>query len=341
MSAPTDRPAPPRPAAGAARNPRRAPAVDASMRLLREVMEQPLDPAYARAARARAQGARPGRSVVVLTALLAVLCGWIGARGVTELRRPQPGQAAGRATLEREIQRRTASDDAAQRQIQQLRTDIASAQQAQLTSQGDAALAAQVQQLGLLTGELPVSGPGLEFSIADARAADAQGAVVDPRAASAAEDGRVLDRDLQIVVNGLWSAGAEAISINGRRLTSLSAIRSAGQAILVDFRPLVPPYVIQAIGDPTVLQAGFSSTKAAQYLQSLRDNFGVQVSITSSGGLRLPAAGAFQLRKAAAVSAAPVPGSSTSDVSSPASVAPRSGGTSGPDSTSSSTEVTP
>ena len=324
-----------------ARTDRQPPAVDASMRLLREVMEQPLDPAYERAARSRAAGARPGRTVVVLTVVLAVLCGWIVARGVAELRRPEPGQATGRATLEREIQRRTAAADAAQRQIQDLRTQITKAQEEQLTSQGDAALAAQVQQLGLLTGELPVTGPGLEFSIADARPADPQGAAVDPRAASAEDGGQVLDRDLQIVVNGLWAAGAEAVSINGRRLTSLSAIRSAGQAILVDFRPLVPPYVIQALGDPAVLQTGFSSTKAAQYLQSLRDNFGVQVSVTTSRELRMPAAGAFQLRRAAAVTAVPVPGSSSSEGSAPATVSPRSTGTSGPDSTSSSTEVTP
>ena len=48
----------------------------------------------------------------------------------------------------------------------------------------------------------------------------------------------MLDRDLQVIVNGLWAAGAEAIAVNGQRLTACSAIRSAGEAILVDFRPL-------------------------------------------------------------------------------------------------------
>jgi len=305
------------------------------MRLLREVMEQPLDPAYAQAARARAAGARPGLGMSAIVVVLALVCGWSVTRGVAELRRPEPGQAAGRATLEREIQRRTTAADARQREIQSLRSDIAAAQQAQLTSSGEAPLAAQVQQLGLLTGELAVVGPGLEFSIADARPADTQAAAVDPRAASAGDGGRVLDRDLQIVVNGLWAAGAEGIAINGRRLTTLSAIRSAGQAILVDFRPLVPPYVIQAVGDPSTLQTGFSSNKAAQYLQSLRDNFGVQVSITTSSELRLPAAGAFQLRKAAV----PSP-SGAGSPSGPTTVSPRSGA-SGPATTSSSTEVTP
>jgi uncharacterized protein YlxW (UPF0749 family) len=326
-----------------------APAVDESMRLLRDVMEHPLDPAYATAARARSQGARPGRGAVVLTVLIAVLCGWIVARGVSELRRPEPGQAAGRATLEREIQRRTAAADVRQHQIQQLRAEIAAAQETQLTSQGDSVLADRVQQLGLLTGELPVNGPGLEFSISDARPADTQGAAVDPRAASAADEGRVLDRDLQLVVNGLWGAGAEAIAINGRRLTSLSAIRSAGQAILVDFRPLVPPYRIQAIGDASGLQTGFSSSPAGEYLQSLRDNFGVQVSITSAKELRLPAAGAFQLRKAGAVPSATASTSASGVTSSSAAsaapaaatVSPRSTGTPGPSGTSSSTEVLP
>lgn len=272
------------------------------MRLLREVMEHPLDPAYARAAGLRSRGVRPGRAAVVLTVVIALLCGWILARGVAELRRPEPAEAAGRAELEREISRRISMADARQRQIQQLRAEIAAAQQAQLTSQGDAALAAQAQQLALSTGELSVTGPGLEISLQDAPQADASNAVVDPRAAQQSDQGRVLDRDLQVVVNGLWGAGAEAVAINGRRLTTLSAIRSAGEAILVDFRPILPPYHVQAIGDPASMQSQFGTELAASYLQSLRDNFGVQVSITVSQGLRLPAAGAFLLSKAGVAS---------------------------------------
>ena len=39
---------------------------------------------------------------------------------------------------------------------------------------------------------------------------------------------RVLDVDLQGVVNGLWASGAEAIAVNGQRLTGLTTIRAAG-----------------------------------------------------------------------------------------------------------------
>ena len=59
---------------------------------------------------------------------------------------------------------------------------------------------------------------------------------------------RVLDVDLQSVVNALWAAGAEAIAINGQRLTATSTIRAAGDAVLVDYRPVTSPYEVAAIG---------------------------------------------------------------------------------------------
>ncbi len=58
------------------------------------------------------------------------------------------------------------------------------------------------------------------------------------------DDGRVRDVDVQTVVNGLWAAGAEGIAVNGQRLTSLSTIRHAGDAIVVDLRQLARPYTI-------------------------------------------------------------------------------------------------
>jgi uncharacterized protein YlxW (UPF0749 family) len=105
----------------------------------------------------------------------------------------------------------------------------------------------------------------------------------------------VLDRDLQTVVNGLWAAGAEAISVNGQRLTALSAIRSAGEAILVDFRPLTPPYVVSAVGDADALRAGFASGSAGPYLHALEDNYGITSSIDSVSSLSLPASSGLTL----------------------------------------------
>jgi hypothetical protein len=93
--------------------------------------------------------------------------------------------------------------------------------------------------------------------------------------------------------------------VNGQRLTARSAIRYAGQAILVDFRPLVPPYVVQAVGDAAGLQTRFAAGSAGAYLQALRDNYGVQAAIVPSTNLELPGAGGSTTRFASAHAATP------------------------------------
>ena len=107
--------------------------------------------------------------------------------------------------------------------------------------------------------------------------------------------GRVLDVDLQEAANGLWQAGAEAVSINGNRLTSLSAIRGAGDAVLVDYRPLARPYVITAIGGPR-LASQFRSGSAGQDLDDLVSGYGIRVHIEGQKQVTVPAAPAVNLR---------------------------------------------
>jgi uncharacterized protein YlxW (UPF0749 family) len=96
--------------------------------------------------------------------------------------------------------------------------------------------------LQVFSGLSSVRGEGIEIVINDA-------AKTDSLESSDIELARVYDSDLQILVNALWASGAESIAINKSRLTTTSAIRSAGDAILVNYRPLLPPFVISAIGD--------------------------------------------------------------------------------------------
>jgi uncharacterized protein YlxW (UPF0749 family) len=306
------------------------------MTVLVEVMQHPLDPGYAAVARARAEGRRGFRPVSGLaTVLVAVICGWLTTTAVMELRRPQPEALRARAALENEIQRRTADVDRLQAANESLHAQIAAAQQVALADDGSTALAVQSRNLALLTGELPVTGPGLELTMDDAPASGQQGGNVDPRALSDAEQGRVMDRDLQVVVNGLWAAGAEAIAINGERLTALSAIRSAGQAILVDFRPLSPPYVVDAVGDPKALQSGFGEDMAGEYIKSLSNNYGVRVGMAARTSMTLSGAGSLSLRYAslpqpsATGSGRPGPGGTGSTTTSTA-VPPSSASLGGP-----------
>ena len=118
-----------------------------------------------------------------------------------------------------------------------------------------------------------------------------------PSATGDARD-RVLDIDLQVLANGLWEADAEAISINGHRLSSLTAIRSAGDAITVDYRSLTRPYRVEAIGDLRTLQARFVESSAGAWWNDLAQNRQMRYEISDVKQLDLAADPGIVLRHA-------------------------------------------
>jgi uncharacterized protein YlxW (UPF0749 family) len=143
----------------------------------------------------------------------------------------------------------------------------------------------QLQLLSVRAGVAAVRGPGVVVTVDDAPGAES-------------DRSTVLDSDLQQLVNGLWQAGAEAISINGQRLTNLSAIRQAGSAISVNFDRLDRPYVVQAIGDPAALPRRFGDTASGQTWLDLQQRVGLQFSMRTRTKLSLPGAGVPTLRQA-------------------------------------------
>jgi uncharacterized protein YlxW (UPF0749 family) len=263
------------------------------MTLLREVMDRPLDPSYAAAA---AHPRHRGRASLAVTLVLAVLAGFVLCLSVRQIQQPRRASAAVAGQLRSQITARLDLARQHERDNAALRASNVAEQRAALGSRG-AALEQSTRSLGLAAGELPARGPGLKFTVDDAQHTGGD-VGADPRAQLQQDDGIVLDADLQVIVNGLWAAGAEAIAINGQRLTALSAIRSAGEAILVDFRPLTRPYQIEAIGSAGALQSDFASGGAGPYVQSLRDNNGIRVDIAVHDELRLPGAGQLVLRAA-------------------------------------------
>jgi uncharacterized protein YlxW (UPF0749 family) len=114
---------------------------------------------------------------------------------------------------------------------------------------------------------------------------------VDPTAGDKTNPGRVIDRDLQMIVNGLWQAGASDVAINGRRITPTTAIRAAGEAILVNYRPMSPPYVVSAIGsDADQLAGRFRENPAGLLLEELEAQYGVIWELQRVRNITLPAA---------------------------------------------------
>lgn len=293
---------------------------DASMTLLTEVMERPLDRGYAEAARRRAEGGAPASngSGGWLSFLSIVLIGVALSAAALQLRADETTTGGTRSALEQRIAAATQDADIRQERVSALRAEIEQVRADALAASGSS-VPAQVQELAVLVGAAPVTGPGVELTLDDSPGLDRLATTTDPQERDEISKGRVLDRDLQLAVNGLWAAGAEAVAVNGVRLTSLSAIRAAGLAILVDFRPLVPPYVVQAVGDPAAIQTRFAASGAGRSLRTVQVNYGVEVSVVDQDDLELPGAGALRLREAEVL---PGPGPDATAPSSPSPPVP-------------------
>jgi uncharacterized protein YlxW (UPF0749 family) len=274
------------------------------MLLLRRLVEDSLDEGYARAAAERGPGTRRSRATVwVLTAgLLAV--GLLLTTAFVQTRQRAGSAAEARDALITEVDARDTANERAQRQLDRLRAAVQRDQREALALTGAGALlATRLGDLEATTGAGAVRGPGMTVRLDEAT--DDTGADVDPRT-DQTDDGRVTDRDLQTVVNEIWASGAEAVAINGQRLTALSAIRSAGDAVLVDFRPLNPPYEVAAIGDPETLRTTFVGGFGGSYLQVLQ-GYGITYTVEDADRLELPASAGVSLRFAAAPSPAAGP----------------------------------
>jgi len=262
--------------------------VDASMSLLNNLMAHPIDEGYAVAAKTRSgQGGKQVRSRhrVMLVVAAAVL-GFLLAVAAAQNYRSAPAAEKQRNELIDRVNQADNRLTELRNHQSQLADEVRRLQAGGLSNDSaGAALQQKLDDLELQTGAISVTGPGIKAVIDDAKNADDK-------------EGRLLDVDLQQLVNGLWTAGAEAISVNGHRLTSLTAIRGAGSAITVDYSSLTPPYTVLAIGDTATMPARFAQSSGGQWVQYLVSNFDVRMTITTEDSLLVPADATIALRYA-------------------------------------------
>ena len=264
---------------------------NASMSLLVDLVTNSLEPEYLqvsafRGDRREAAGLTIRRRVGAVGALLAV--GVLLGVGAWRARAAAPVANRAHTKLVDQVQALSATVDRLASTAVSLRAASDELRAQALSPAGPGALA-RLHDAERASASLPVTGPGLHLVIDDAPATPGQ----NPDPAS-----RVTDRDLQRVVNGLWASGAEAISIGGVRLTARSSIRNAGQAVLVDFRPVSLPYSIDAIGEPAALQKAFAASGAAVDMRGLASAFGIRFSVSRAATLMLPAGADLELRLA-------------------------------------------
>lgn len=261
-----------------------------TMGLLDYVVSTSLDEGYAHVAAQRRtseeSGKQPRRRRVHPTALVALgLVGLLLAIAGVETARNATSRESSHESLVAQARDRREELAAVRAQVAELRRDIESLQDDYLeTTASGRELRDRLENLGVVSGSLAVRGPGVRVVVDDA-----------PRAISVKE--RVLDSDLQRLANGLWAAGAEAIAINGHRLTNLTAIRTAGEAITVG-KSLSRPYVVDAIGDPQQMPARFIESDAGTWWLNLQSVYRIQFDMTSEDDITVPAAPDLRLRLA-------------------------------------------
>jgi uncharacterized protein YlxW (UPF0749 family) len=188
-----------------------------------------------------------------------------------------------------QLQRR---QDELKARILQLRDQIQTTEHA---GEGSAQLVRQLndelQRARIAAGLIPLTGTGIVLQLEDSNEPVAPGAD--------AADYLVGARDLRSVVEELWAAGAEAIAVNGERITPTSAIIDVGPSVLVNAAYLAGPYQVTALGADDLYDRLSVSPGFVDLLRSRAQGFGIQVSIAEPEAVDIPAfAGTVTLRYA-------------------------------------------
>lgn len=249
------------------------PSTSTSRGLLEGIAEGALDDDYYEVRNLDPGQSRGGKTVAsgVGIALFASLV----TIAIMQNRSDRPVNQVERNTLVSDIQNRKSTIDTRAGQVKKLRADVA-----RLRARSNGANP-DFENLRVTTADRAASGPGVVIA-ADNSTQDNL-------------DGIVTDIDLQILVNGLWYAGAEAISVNGNRLGSMSSIRKAGLAITVNFKSIGPPYRIVAIGNGESLEDRLAENAGGRYWAARVRKAGLRFDLQRETQLRVPAAPAKRL----------------------------------------------
>ncbi|MGD8190031.1 DUF881 domain-containing protein [Brevibacillus ginsengisoli] len=134
----------------------------------------------------------------------------------------------------------------------------------------------ELEAARMLAGVVQVEGPGLVVTLQD-----------NPNAANSGDVTKYIvhEGDIRRVVNELFAAGAEGISINNQRLVSNSAIRCVGPTVIVNGVKSAAPFVITAIGDPITME---NALKLPGGVMNLLEGY-VQIDLVKKEMVQLPA----------------------------------------------------
>ncbi|WP_022867808.1 DUF881 domain-containing protein [Schaalia vaccimaxillae] len=243
----------------------------ASMSLLTDLLSNPLDAGYGYYANQERRRSRWWQRVLVI--IVAMALGMASVLAVRSLRHPDDDGVT--AQLLEQAQSQQVVVTGLESEVNTLSETIAG-HGAQMSGGADIL----DPSVSLRTATSSVSGPGLVVTLSDAD---------DAAALKRSSSGAVRDQDLNVVVNALWSAGAEAVSINGKRIGPSTFIRTAGSVILINVTPVQSPYQIEAIGDANAMSVTLVRGTTGDYLSSAQSINGISITTAGSSSLTMEA----------------------------------------------------
>ncbi len=224
----------------------------------------------AKARLAGTPGRRRLRAVVVFVLMAAIGFVLVGAAGHSQapaVRLNSQDEGA----LSRILGSLTGEADSLRDEVANLKLQLQALQNAgQRDQAAQEAAAKQLQDLQVLAGTVPVTGPGITVSVTD-------------------PSGRVTYDLLIDLVEELRDAGAEALAVDNHRLAATSWFAQKATTLVVDGASVAQPsFKVTAIGQPATLDGGVAIPGGA--LDTLRAQPGVQVTVMRSASLVLPPA---------------------------------------------------
>ncbi|WP_088188615.1 DUF881 domain-containing protein [Desulfosporosinus sp. FKA] len=138
----------------------------------------------------------------------------------------------------------------------------------------------QLQDAEMNSGLIAVSGPGLRITLDDSK-----------RTVQGQDDLNnyyIHEQYIREIFNALWNGGAEAIAVNGQRVTTNTEVFCGGSFIQINGTRQMPPYVIEAIGDKTNLTAALKFY-GWDRLGDFQQQYGITRKLEIEQNLTLPA----------------------------------------------------
>jgi uncharacterized protein YlxW (UPF0749 family) len=139
----------------------------------------------------------------------------------------------------------------------------------------------ELEQARIAAGLIPLTGSGIVLQLEDSQEP------VPPDGSQS--DYLVGSRDIRTIVEELWLAGAEAIAINGERVTPTTAVIDIGNSLLVNSAYLAPPYQITALGATDLYQRLSASPGFIDFVRARAQGYGIRLSFAEPDSVDIPA----------------------------------------------------